>query len=116
MVLTGAERQQLRQFLKQQRAEAGSVKVTVILLLNKRRPLATIADDLEQFLEQCTSFNGYTQYETAPGLAQATVHRYARAFGALGVGQYLAYEQPVGPAHQCPTRPGYSKHRIGVVR
>ncbi|HEX8350742.1 MAG TPA: hypothetical protein VF598_12335 [Hymenobacter sp.] len=45
---------------KQRRDEAGYVKVTVILLLDKRRPLAIIADDL--------------------GLDEATVYRYARAF------------------------------------
>jgi len=72
--LTAPERQQLRQLQKQRRDEAGYVKVTVILLLDKGRPLATIADDL--------------------GLDEATVYRYVRAFGTLGVDQYLAHEQP----------------------
>ena len=44
--LTGPERQQLRQLQKQRRDEAGYVKVTVILLLDKVCPLASIADDL----------------------------------------------------------------------
>ena len=64
----------MRQLQKQRRDEAGYVKVTVILLLDKGRPLATIADDL--------------------GLDEATVYRYVRAFGTLGVDQYLAHEQP----------------------
>jgi transposase len=64
----------LRQLQKQRRDEAGYVKVTVLLLLDKRRPLASIADDL--------------------GLDEATVYRYARAFTALGVEKYLAHEQP----------------------
>jgi transposase len=74
VALTESERQYLRQLQKQRRDEAGYVKVTVILLLDKRRPLASIADDL--------------------GLDEATVYRYARAFTALGVEKYLAHEQP----------------------
>lgn len=69
--LTESERQYLRQLQKQRRDEAGYVKVTVISLLDRRRPLAIIADDL--------------------GLDEATVHRYARAFGTLGGDQYLAH-------------------------
>ena len=72
--LTAPERQRLRQLQKQRRDEAGYVKVTVILLLDKGRPLATIADDL--------------------GLDEAQVYRYVRAFGTLGVDQYLAHGQP----------------------
>ena len=72
--LTAPERQQLWQLQKQRRDEAGYVRVTVILLLDKGRPLAIIADDL--------------------GLDEATVYRYVRAFGTLGVDQYLAHEQP----------------------
>ena len=72
--MTAPERQQLRQWQKQRRDEAGYVQVTVILLLDKGRPLPTIADDL--------------------GLDEATVYRYVRAFGTLGVDQYLAHEQP----------------------
>ena len=45
-----------------------------MLLLDKGRPLATIADDLS--------------------LDEAMVYRYVRAFGTLGVGQYLRAEQP----------------------
>jgi transposase len=71
--LTEPERQQLRQLQKQRRDEAGYVQVTVILLLDKGRPLSTIADDL--------------------GLDEATVYRYVRAFGTFGVDQYLAHEQ-----------------------
>ena len=46
MTLTNSERQHLRQLQKQRRDENGYVKVTVILLLDKRRPLARVADDL----------------------------------------------------------------------
>ena len=59
----------MRQLQKQRRDEDGYVKVTVILLLDKRRPLASVADDL--------------------GLDETTVYRYARAFTTLGVDQYL---------------------------
>ncbi len=72
--LTESERHTLRQLQKQRRDEAGYVKVTVILLLDKRRPLASIADDL--------------------GLDESTVYRYARAFAHLGLVRYLAHEQP----------------------
>ena len=72
--LTEPERQHLRQLQKQRRDEDGHVKMTVILLLDKRRPLASVADDL--------------------GLDKTTAYRYARAFNALGVDQYLAHEQP----------------------
>ena len=64
----------MRQLQKQRRDEAGYVKVTVILLLDKRRPLVSIADDL--------------------GLDESTVYRYARAFTNLGLVRYLAHEQP----------------------
>ena len=76
VTLTTSERQHLRQLQKQRRYEDGYVKVTVILLLDKRRPLASVADDL--------------------GLDETTVYRYARAFTTLGVDQYLAHEQPGG--------------------
>ena len=72
--LTDSDRQALRQLQKQRRDEAGYVKVTVILLLDKQRPLASIADDL--------------------GLDDSTVYRYARAFSDLGLARYLAHEQP----------------------
>ena len=64
----------MRQLQKQRRDEDGYVKVTAILLLDKGRPLASVADGL--------------------GLGEATVYRHARAFTALGVGQCLAREQP----------------------
>lgn len=72
--LTDSDRHALRQLQKQRRDEAGYVKVTVILLLDKQRPLASVADDL--------------------GLDDATVYRYARAFRDLGLARYLAHEQP----------------------
>ena len=74
--LTDAERTQLRQWQKQRRDEDGYVKVTVLLMLDAGRPLASVADDL--------------------GLDETTVYRYARAFTTLGVDQYLAHEQPGG--------------------
>ncbi|MBT9395235.1 hypothetical protein KLP40_18850 [Hymenobacter sp. NST-14] len=46
VTLTEAERQHLRQLQKQQRDDAGYVKVTVILLLDKGRSAGSIADDL----------------------------------------------------------------------
>ena len=87
--LTESERQHLRRLQKHRRDEAGYVKVTVVLLLDKQRSLASIADDL--------------------GLDESTVYRYARAFRALGVEKYLAHEQPgywglltsAQLAHQC---------------
>ncbi|WP_166647983.1 helix-turn-helix domain-containing protein [Hymenobacter sp. UV11] len=71
--MTDSERQALRQLQKQRRDKADYVKVTDILLLDKRRPLANIADDL--------------------GLNESTVYRYARAFVALGLARYLDHEQ-----------------------
>ena len=72
--LTDSERTQLRQWQKQRRDDEGYVKVTVVLLLDKGRAVASIADDL--------------------GLDEATVYRYARAFADLGLAKYLAHEQP----------------------
>lgn len=72
--LTEGERQELRQLQKQRRDNDGYVKVTVVLLLDKGRSLASIADDL--------------------GLDEATAYRYARAFTELGLSQYLAHERP----------------------
>lgn len=74
VVLTEAERGQLRQLQKQRRDEAGYVNVTVVVLLDKGRSAPLIADDL--------------------GLDEATVYRYARAFTDLGLIRYLAHEQP----------------------
>ena len=82
--LTVPERQQLRQLQKQRRDEAGYVKVTVILLLDKGRPLATIADDL--------------------GLDEATVYRYVRAFGTLGVDHsWLTSSRATGVCSPAPS-------------
>ena len=72
--LTDSERNQLRQWQKQRRDNDGYVKVTVLLMLDAGRPLATVVQDL--------------------GLDEATVYRYARAFAALGLAKYLAHEQP----------------------
>lgn len=72
--LTDAERTQLRQWQKQRRDNDGYVKVTVLLMLDAGRPLATVVQDL--------------------GLDEATVYRYARAFADLGLAKYLAHEQP----------------------
>ena len=72
--LTEAERTQLRQWQKQRRDNDGYVKVTVLLMLDAGRPLATVVQDL--------------------GLDEATVYRYARAFAELGLEKYLAHEQP----------------------
>ena len=72
--LTDSERRQLRQWQKQRRDNDGYVKVTVVLLLDKGRAVASIADDL--------------------GLDQATVYRYAAAFADPGLAKYLAHEQP----------------------
>ncbi|RZK98432.1 MAG: helix-turn-helix domain-containing protein [Hymenobacter sp.] len=72
--LTDSERKQLRQWQKQRRDNEGYVKVTVLLMLDVGRPLATMVQDL--------------------GLDEATVYRYARAFTALGLAKYLAHELP----------------------
>jgi transposase len=72
--LTDLERTQLRQWQKQRRDNDGYVKVTVLLMLDAGRPLATVVQDL--------------------GLDEATVYRYARAFTTLGLAKYLAHEQP----------------------
>jgi len=62
--LTDAQRQHLRQLQRQRRDDDGYVKVTVLLLFDKGRTPASVAEDL--------------------GLDQATVYRYAAAFAALG--------------------------------
>lgn len=74
MQLTNSERQQLRQWQKQRRDNEGYVKVTVLLMLDAGRSLATVVQDL--------------------GLDEATVYRYARAFADLGLAKYLAHQQP----------------------
>jgi len=72
--LTDSERAELRRWQKQRRDNDGYVKVTVLLMLDAGRPLATVVQDL--------------------GLDEATVYRYVRAFTDLGLGKYLAHEQP----------------------
>ncbi|AWM32485.1 winged helix-turn-helix domain-containing protein [Hymenobacter nivis] len=69
-----SERQHLRQLQKQRRDDDGYVKVTVVLMLDAGRSLATVAQDL--------------------GLDETTVYRYVRAFTDLGLEKYLAHEQP----------------------
>ena len=63
--LTTPERVQLRQWQKQRRNNDSYVKVTVVLMLNAGWPAVTVAETLS--------------------LDEATVYRYARAFGTLGV-------------------------------
>ncbi len=72
--LTAVERQELRQLQRQRRDDDGYVKVTVVLMLDAGRSLATVAQDL--------------------GLDETTVYRYVRAFADLGLEKYLAHEQP----------------------
>ena len=72
--LTDSERQALRALQKQRRDEAGYVKVTAVLLLDKGRPAPAVADDL--------------------GVDEASVYRYARAFAEQGLARYLATEPP----------------------
>lgn len=74
MELTESDRHALRQLQKQRRDEAGYIKVPVLLLLDNRRPLASIAGDLN--------------------LDKSTVYRCTRAFAHLGPVRYLAHEQP----------------------
>ncbi len=73
VALTVSERQHLRQLQKQRRDDDGYVKVTVVLMLDAGRGLATVAQDL--------------------GLDETTVYRYVRAFADLGLEKYLAHEQ-----------------------
>ncbi|OGX82146.1 hypothetical protein BEN47_18780 [Hymenobacter lapidarius] len=58
---------------KQRRDEAGYVKVTVLLLLDKGRPVASIAEDL--------------------GLDEGTVYRYVQLYHLQGLATYLTAEQ-----------------------
>jgi len=74
VVLTDSERAQLRQLQRQRRDGEGYVKVTVMLLLDKSRPVGAIAEDL--------------------GLDESTIYRYASAFTLVGVARYLTHEQP----------------------
>lgn len=72
--LTADECQTLRHLQKQRRDDEGYVKVTVILMLDVGRSLATVVYDL--------------------GLDETTVYRYGRAFANLGLEKYLAHERP----------------------
>lgn len=74
VTLTDSDRQHLRALQKQRRDDAGYVKVTVILLLDKGRSAGSIADDL--------------------GLDDGTVYRYAQAWQRLGREKYLLHESP----------------------
>ena len=72
--LPDAERQLLRQAQRACRGKAGYVPVTVLLLLDRGRAVAAIAEDL--------------------GLDQATVYRYAQHCREEGLTAFLAAEQP----------------------
>ncbi|OGX89349.1 hypothetical protein BEN47_19750 [Hymenobacter lapidarius] len=72
--LSDAERQLLRQAQRACRGKAGYVPVTVLLLLDRGRAVAAIAEDL--------------------GLDEATVYRYAQTYREKGLAGYLAAEQP----------------------
>ena len=63
--LTTPERVQLRQWQKQRRNNDSYVKVTMVLMLSAGWPAVMVAETLS--------------------LDEATVYRYARAFGTLGV-------------------------------
>ena len=73
LTLTESDRQQLQALQKQRRDEAGYVKVTVVLLLDKGWAVATIAEAL--------------------GLDDGTVYRYAQAYQTLGLAKYLLTDQ-----------------------
>lgn len=73
LTLTESERNQLRVLQKQRRDDAGYVKVTVLLLLDKGRPVASIAEDL--------------------GLDDGTVYRYVQFYQVQGLEKYLAADQ-----------------------
>ena len=72
--LADSERQLLRQAQRACRGKAGYVPVTVLLLLDKGRPVPAIAEDL--------------------GLDQATVYRYVHTYREQGLVGYLRAEQP----------------------
>lgn len=73
LTLTESERKQLQVLQKQRRDEAGYVKVTVLLLLDKGWAVATIAEAL--------------------GLDDGTVYRYAQSYQTQGLEKYLAADQ-----------------------
>jgi len=72
--LPDAERQLLRQAQRACRGKAGYVPVTVLLMLDRGRAVAAIAEDL--------------------GLDEATVYRYRQTYQLLGLVGYLQTEQP----------------------
>ena len=72
--LPDAERQLLRQAQRACRGKAGYVPVTVLLMLDRGRAVAVIAEDL--------------------GLDEATVYRYRQTYQLLGLAGYLRTEQP----------------------
>ena len=74
VVLSEAERAELRRLQKQRRDDAGYIKVTVGLMLDQGWSPATVG--------------------AALGLDEATVYRYTQAFAALGLDRYLAHERP----------------------
>ena len=74
LTLPNSERQLLRQAQRVCRGKAGYVPVTLLLLLDKGRPVPAIADDL--------------------GLDPATVYRYAQTYREKGLTDYLRAEQP----------------------
>ena len=73
LTLTESERIHLRALQKQRRDEAGYVKVTVLLLLDKGRPVASVSEDL--------------------GLDEGTVYRYVQVYQLHGLAKYLAADQ-----------------------
>jgi len=74
VTLPDSERQLLRQAQRVCRGKAGYVPVTVLLMLDRGRAVAAIAEDL--------------------GLDEATVYRYAQTYRLKGLSGYLAAEQP----------------------
>lgn len=72
--LSDTERQLLRQAQRASRGKAGYVPVTVLLMLDRGRAVAAIAEDL--------------------GLDEATVYRYAQTYRLQGLAGYLKAEQP----------------------
>jgi len=74
ILLSDSERQLLRQAQGTCRGKAGYVPVTVLLMLDRGRAVATIAKDL--------------------GLDEATVYRHAQTYRLQGLAGYLRAEQP----------------------
>jgi len=72
--LPEAERQLLRQAQRACRGKAGYVPVTALLMLDRGRAVAAVAEDL--------------------GLDEATVYRYAQTYHLHGLVSYLKAEQP----------------------